>query len=101
MRKREPAGARWTKGTNRMTFAEKVAAALDEVRPALEAHGGNVSLIEVHEDGIVDVELEGACKGCPMSQLTLTMGIERHLKEQVPEVVKVRNIGGPQVDIEE
>jgi Fe-S cluster biogenesis protein NfuA len=75
-----------------MTLKEKVTAALEDVRPALEAHGGNVTLIDVTDDGIVQVKLEGACKGCPMSQMTLTMGIERHLKEQVPEVKQVQNI---------
>lgn len=75
-----------------MTLKEKVAAALDEVRPALEAHGGNVSLVDVTDEGIVEVQLEGACKGCPMSQMTLTMGIQRHLKEQIPEVAEVRNV---------
>ena len=75
-----------------MTLKEKVGAALEEVRPALEAHGGNVNLVSVSEDGIVEVELQGACRGCPMSQMTLTMGIERHLKEQIPEVKEVRNV---------
>ncbi|MCE5217883.1 NifU family protein [bacterium] len=75
-----------------MTLKEKVTAALEDVRPALEAHGGNVTLIDVTDDGIVQVKLEGACKGCPMSQMTLTMGIERHLKEQVPEVKQVQNV---------
>lgn len=75
-----------------MTLKERVAAALDEVRPALEAHGGNVSLVDVTDEGIVEVQLEGACKGCPMSQMTLTMGIQRHLKEQIPEVAEVRNV---------
>lgn len=75
-----------------MTLKEKVAAALDEVRPALQAHGGNVSLVDVTDEGIVEVQLEGACKGCPMSQMTLTMGIQRHLKEQIPEVAEVRNV---------
>lgn len=75
-----------------MTLKEKVAAALDEVRPALQAHGGNVSLVDVTDEGVVEVQLEGACKGCPMSQMTLTMGIQRHLKEQIPEVAEVRNV---------
>ena len=78
-----------------MTLKEKVAQTLEDVRPALEAHGGNVTLVDVSDDGMVDVQLEGACKGCPMSQMTLTMGIERHVKEQVPEVVAVRNVAAP------
>jgi Fe-S cluster biogenesis protein NfuA len=75
-----------------MTLKEKVAEALEEIRPALVAHGGDVSLIDVTEDGIVEVELEGSCKGCPMSQMTLTMGIERQLKELFPEVAGIRNV---------
>lgn len=67
---------------------EKVQAALDKVRPALQADGGDVELVEV-QDGIVKVRLTGACGGCPMSQMTLKMGIERHLKKEVPEVKEV------------
>ncbi|MDI9584237.1 MAG: NifU family protein [Acidobacteriota bacterium] len=72
-----------------MTLKEKVEKALEDVRPALEAHGGNVTLVDVSDDGVVSVELEGACKGCPMSQMTLRMGIERHLKQEIPEVTQV------------
>ncbi|MBP1767837.1 MAG: hypothetical protein A2Y69_10345 [Candidatus Aminicenantes bacterium RBG_13_59_9] len=67
---------------------EKVEAALDKVRPALRADGGDVELVDV-QDGIVKVRLTGACGGCPMSQMTLKMGIERHLKKEVPEVKEV------------
>jgi Fe-S cluster biogenesis protein NfuA len=67
---------------------EKVEAALNKVRPALMADGGNVELVDVQE-GIVKVRLTGACGGCPMSQMTLKMGIERHLKKEVPEVKEV------------
>ncbi|MEN8149571.1 MAG: NifU family protein [Planctomycetota bacterium] len=65
---------------------EKVQQALDTVRPFLQADGGDVELVEVKEDGTVLVRLEGACSGCPMSQMTLKAGIEERLKEQVPEV---------------
>ena len=78
-----------------MTLRERVEQVLEEVRPALEAHGGNVDLIDVAEDGKVEVALTGACKGCPMSQVTLTMGIERVLKENIPEVTEVVNVPGP------
>ncbi len=64
---------------------EKVEAALDKVRPALRADGGDVELVDV-KDGVVSVRLTGACGGCPMSTITLKMGIERILKEEVPEV---------------
>ena len=77
-----------------MTLRERVEQVLEEVRPALEAHGGNVDLIDVAEDGKVEVALTGACKGCPMSQMTLTMGIERVLKENIPEVTEVVNVSG-------
>lgn len=68
---------------------EKVEKALEKIRPALMADGGNVELVEVSEDGVVKVRLTGACSGCPMSQLTLKMGIERILKKEIPEVKEV------------
>lgn len=67
---------------------EKVEEALNKIRPALMADGGNVELIEV-KDGLVRIKLTGACGGCPMSQLTLKMGIERHLKKEVPGLKEV------------
>ena len=67
---------------------EKIEAALNKVRPALMADGGNVELVDV-QDGVVKVRLVGASGGCPMSQMTLKMGIERHLKKEVPEVKEV------------
>ena len=67
---------------------EKVEEVLDKIRPALVADGGNVELIEV-EDGTVKVSLTGACAGCPMSTMTLKMGIEKILKEEIPEVKEV------------
>ncbi len=66
-----------------------VAAVLDLVRPSLLADGGDVRLVDVSEDGIVTVELTGACRGCPLSELTLANGIERVLRERVPGVVRV------------
>jgi len=68
---------------------EKVEAALNKVRPALMADGGDVELIDVQADGVVKLRLTGACGGCPMSQMTLKMGIERLLKREVPEVKEV------------
>jgi Fe-S cluster biogenesis protein NfuA len=68
---------------------EKVEAALDKVRPSLKMDGGDVELVDVGSDGVVKVKLTGACGGCPMSQLTLKMGIERILKKEVPEVKEV------------
>jgi Fe-S cluster biogenesis protein NfuA len=75
-----------------MDLKEKVEGALDKVRPALNRDGGNVELVEVGEDGIVKVKLTGACGGCPMSQMTLKMGIERVLKDNVPEVKTVEAV---------
>ncbi|MDP2183481.1 MAG: NifU family protein [Actinomycetota bacterium] len=71
---------------------EQVQAALDKIRPALQADGGDVELVEVGEDGVVKVRLVGACRGCPMSQLTLSNGVERVLKQEVPEVVRVEPV---------
>ena len=70
---------------------EKVEAALNEIRPGLQADGGDVELVD-KEDGVVKVRLKGACAGCPMSQMTLAFGIERVLKERVPEVKKVEAV---------
>ena len=68
---------------------EKVQAALDQIRVGLQMDGGDVELIAVEDDGTVKVRLVGACAGCPMSQMTLQMGIENTLKEQIPEVKRV------------
>ena len=68
---------------------EEVKKVLETVRPALQADGGDVELVEVSADGIVKVRLTGACGHCPMSTMTLKMGIERTLKEQVPGVKEV------------
>ena len=69
---------------------EKVQTALDKVRPMLQRDGGDVELISVDEaKGVVTVKLTGACRGCPMSQMTLKNGIERFLQSEVPEVKAV------------
>jgi Fe-S cluster biogenesis protein NfuA len=67
---------------------EKVEAVLNEIRPALQADGGDVELVGVN-DGMVSLRLTGACAGCPFSTMTLKMGIERILKEKLPEVKEV------------
>lgn len=71
---------------------EKVEAALDKIRPQLQADGGGVELIDVDDNGLVRVKLTGACGGCPMAQMTLKQGVERVLKMQVPEVKSVESI---------
>ena len=72
---------------------EQVEKALDLIRPALQNDGGDIELIDVDETtGVVKVKLVGACGSCPMSQMTLRMGVERVLKEEVPEVTEVEAV---------
>lgn len=71
---------------------EAVEKALNLVRPALQADGGDVELVDVNEAGVVRVKLTGACGSCPMSTMTLKMGVERVLKEQVPGVTSVEQV---------
>jgi len=68
---------------------EKVKAALENVRPSLQADGGDVEFVSVSESGVVSVKLTGACHGCPMAQKTLKNGIEAYLKQEIPEVASV------------
>lgn len=74
------------------TLKQKVEASLAKIRPALQADGGGVELVDVSDDGIVSVRLTGACGGCPMSTMTLKMGIERTLRQQIPEVERVEAV---------
>lgn len=71
---------------------EKIEKALEKVRPALQADGGDVELVNITEEGMVQVRLQGACKGCPMSQMTLKNGIERFILKEVPEVKGVEAV---------
>jgi Fe-S cluster biogenesis protein NfuA len=71
---------------------EDVEKALAEIRPALQADGGNIELVEVTPKGVVKVRLSGACGCCPMSAYTLRLGVEQKLKELVPEVKKVEQV---------
>lgn len=68
---------------------EKVLRAIQDVRPSLQADGGDIELVSVSEDGVVSVKLTGACGSCPMSTMTLKMGVENYLKKTVPEVKEV------------
>ena len=70
---------------------DQVQAVLEKIRPTLQADGGDVELVSV-ENGVVQVRLQGACKGCPMSQMTLKNGIEKYLKKEIPEVVRVEGV---------
>ena len=71
---------------------EKVERVLEAVRPFLQADGGDVELVDVSDDGIVRVKLTGACGSCPMSTMTLKMGVEKKLKEEIPEVKAVEQV---------
>ena len=68
---------------------ERVSYVLDQIRPSLQADGGDIKLIDVDDEGVVTVELHGACSGCPMSMMTLSNGVERVLKEHIPGITKV------------
>ncbi len=71
---------------------EKIEDALNKVRPSLQADGGDVEFVDVDENGVVKLRLTGACGGCPMSQMTLKMGIEKILKQNVPEIDRVDSV---------
>lgn len=70
---------------------EKIEEALKKIRPSLQADGGDVDFV-AYEDGVVKLKLRGACGGCPMSQMTLKMGIERILKKEIPEIKEVKSV---------
>ncbi len=71
---------------------QRVTAVLERIRPAIQSDGGDMELVEITDSGIVRIRLMGACVGCPSSTITLQMGIERNLKEKVPEVVAVEQV---------
>ena len=71
------------------TLKDSVQAAINDIRPSLQADGGDIDLVSVDDEGVVSVKLTGACAGCPMSQITLSQGVERHLKSIIPEVTSV------------
>ena len=72
---------------NTETMQTRVQAVIEHIRPMLQADGGDIELVSVVEEtGIVSVRLKGACRGCPGAQMTLKMGVERHLRERVPEL---------------
>ncbi|MDH3559056.1 MAG: NifU family protein [Deltaproteobacteria bacterium] len=71
---------------------EQIEQALDKIRPALQRDGGDIELVDVEENGVVKVRLTGACSGCPMSQMTLKQGVERIVKQLVPEVKAVESV---------
>lgn len=71
---------------------DEVQKVLDLIRPSLQADGGDAELVDVDENGVVKIRLTGACGGCPMSQMTLKQGIERVLKEKIPQVTRVEGV---------
>ncbi len=72
-----------------MPIKEQVLEVLETIRPNLQADGGDIEFVDIDENGVVSVRLQGACAGCPMSMLTLSQGVERVLKEHVPGVTRV------------
>jgi len=74
------------------SMKEKVKKAIEELRPHLQADGGDVEFVDVTDDGVVKVRLLGACVGCPMRQMTLTHGITKFIKKKVPEVKKIQDV---------
>jgi len=78
-----------SKANTDQTLEEKVKDIIENLRGALQSHGGDVELVSIDEDNTVNVRLQGACQGCPGAAMTMKMGIERILKERVPEVKQV------------
>ncbi|MCF2141448.1 MAG: NifU family protein [Candidatus Lokiarchaeota archaeon] len=75
-----------------MSWKDNVTLVINQLRPSLQADGGDVEVLDISDDGIVKVELQGHCRGCPYSQMTLKNGIEQILKEKIPEVKEVINV---------
>ena len=74
---------------NTQSIHEKVQGVINLIRPAVQADGGDIELVNVKDDGVVEIRFHGACHGCPSSTMTLQMGIERNLREKVPEITAV------------
>ncbi len=85
-------------GTSAKTIHQKVEIALESIRPYLEADGGDVKILNIDEDGVVKLELLGACGSCPMSTMTLKAGVEETIKRIVPEITSVEAINITSVD---
>ena len=76
-------------GCGKNSFSDKVAEVIESIRPMLQNDGGDIELVSVEEDNTVKVRLQGACRGCPGAAMTLKMGVERLLKQRIPEVKEV------------
>jgi len=82
-----------TDKTSATSITDRVVEVIDQIRPMLQSHGGDIELVGVDEqNGVVSVRLQGACQGCPGALMTLKMGVERHLREQVPQVKEVQAV---------
>ncbi len=79
-------------GTEPVTLNERVAEVIDLIRPAVQSDGGDIELVNVTNDGIVQIRMHGACVGCPSSDMTLRIGIERNLKDRIPEITAVEAV---------
>ena len=84
-----PPGTETANPTAPADVHQRVQGVIDLIRPAVQADGGDIELVDVSPDGVVQVRFHGACHGCPSSKMTLQMGIERNLRERVPEVTQV------------
>lgn len=78
--------------TQSTSLTDRVSTIIDLIRPAVQADGGDIELVEVTNDGVVQIRMHGACVGCPSSDMTLRIGIERSLRERVPEVIRVEAV---------
>ncbi len=83
---------RSTSTSSQKPLRERVLAVLETLRPSVQSDGGDIELIDVNAEGIVKVRFHGACVGCPSSEMTLTMGIERTLRHEIPEVTSVISV---------
>jgi Fe-S cluster biogenesis protein NfuA len=81
-----------TRPVSHADLADQVGRVLELIRPAIQSDGGDLELVEVTSDGVVRIRLHGACVGCPSSTMTLRMGIERNLRENVPGVRRVESV---------
>jgi Fe-S cluster biogenesis protein NfuA len=78
--------------TQSTTLSDKVSAVIDLIRPAVQSDGGDIEFVEVNDEGVVSIRMHGACVGCPSSDMTLRIGIERTLKDRIPEITRVEAV---------
>jgi Fe-S cluster biogenesis protein NfuA len=78
--------------TQYTSLSDRVSAVIDLIRPAVQSDGGDIEFVEVSDEGVVSIRMHGACVGCPSSDMTLRIGIERTLKDRIPEITKVEAV---------